>query len=75
MQPLEAIVMDTDDPEQMDRVLIKAPAMGDYWPVWAQVVDGVTGTLSIDDEVIVAFLGGDPTRPVVLGRLKLAGSQ
>ena len=74
MLPIEAIVMDTDDPEQMDRVLLQAPTMGDYWPMWAQVVDATVGTLSIDDVVLVAFIAGDPTRPVVMGKLKTAGS-
>jgi hypothetical protein len=70
MLPIEAIVIDTDDPEQLDRVLVQSPEMGDYWPLWAPVVDGTAGTLGIDDLVVIAFLGGDATRPVVMGRLK-----
>jgi phage protein D/phage baseplate assembly protein gpV len=72
-----AIVTDVKDPKGMYRVKVKYPWLSpDYVSGWARLVQagagGTRGTVMIpevDDEVLVAFEEGDPSRPYVLGGL------
>ncbi len=66
-----------DDPEGEDRILVNLPLVDpDEEGLWARVVcldagkeRGSFFRPEIEDEVIVAFLGGDPRAPIVLGML------
>ena len=74
MELIRAIVTDTDDPEGAGRVEVSSPEMGDFWPVWASVVQAFgasdpSSNPKISDVVVIGFVGGDPTQPIVLGRL------
>ncbi|HOP07516.1 MAG TPA: type VI secretion system Vgr family protein [candidate division Zixibacteria bacterium] len=73
-----AIVTGTDDPENMGRVKVKfswtvdgQQAEPDYWirmiTPHAGAERGFFALPELGDEVIVAFEGGDPDRPVILG--------
>ncbi len=69
------IVTDNKDPENMGRVKVKFPTMGDnvesYWcrlgTIMAGGVRGWATFPEANDEVIVGFLEGDPNYGVVLG--------
>lgn len=65
-------VVSSSDPQNSQRVQIKLPMIG-LSAVWAPVASPVgaplPGNLRIGANVVVAFEGGDPTRPVVLGRI------
>ena len=76
-------VADTDDPEGMGRIQVVFPVLPEpsqspmrFRTEWARLLlplagaDG--GTLSlpeVGDEVLVGFVGGDVSRPVIVGRL------
>lgn len=75
-----ALVRDVQDPDGQGRVQIELPMVNaDDGPAalaWARLATmmagGGRGTWFIpepDDEVLVAFVGGDPRRPVVVGAL------
>lgn len=75
-----AVVVDVRDPDGQGRVKIElpwAPDAGDgSWQVWARVATLMAGNNrgswfvpDVRDEVLVAFEGGDPRRPYVLGAL------
>jgi phage protein D/phage baseplate assembly protein gpV len=72
-----AIVTDIDDPQMAGRVKLKFPWLAaDYVSDWARVaapgngVDrGMVWTPEVNDEVLVAFEGGDSQHPFVLGGL------
>lgn len=75
-----AVVKDVQDPDGQGRVKVELPllAAGDASPAqaWARLATMMAGadrgTWFIpepDDEVLVAFAAGDPSRPVVVGAL------
>jgi len=71
------VVTNNNDPDDMGRVRVKFPALGDNiegW--WARVATinagserGLFMLPQVGDEVVVAFEHGDPRRPFVLGSL------
>ncbi len=69
------IVTNNLDPENQGRVKVKFPTLGDnqesYWcrmaSTMAGPVRGIAMLPEANDEVVVAFENGDPTRGVVLG--------
>jgi len=71
------LVIDNQDPEGLGRVKVKFPSLSDdeigHWARIAVLMAGAQrGTFflpEVDDEVLVAFEGGDVTRPYVLGAL------
>jgi phage protein D len=71
------IVTDNDDPETLGRVKLRFPSLSaDYESHWARVAapgNGASrGTVwipEVNDEVLVAFEGGDRQRPFVVGGL------
>ena len=71
-----AIVESLEDPEQLGRLRVTYPVLGDQRSAWAKQVclmaGADRGTLfrpEIGDEVLVAFEMGRPERPYVLGAL------
>jgi uncharacterized protein involved in type VI secretion and phage assembly len=70
-----ATVSDVADPLSLGRVLIRLPDAGTETQLWARVAispEGSRGTvaqLDASDEVVVAFEGGDPRSPIVIGKL------
>jgi uncharacterized protein involved in type VI secretion and phage assembly len=72
-----AIVTNTDDPKKWGRVKVKFPWMSDEAESdWARVMGlgagpeaGLFIMPAVDDEVLVAFAGGDFSQPFVLGGL------
>lgn len=75
-----AVVRDNQDPEGLGRVLVALPwapdAGGESYQLWARVATLMGGNNrgswfvpDVTDEVLVAFEGGDPRRPFVLGGL------
>jgi phage protein D/phage baseplate assembly protein gpV len=71
------IVTNNNDPENLGRVRVKFPQLGDTiegW--WARVATPHAGKSAgmyylpdVDDEVVVAFEHGDTRRPIILGSL------
>src|SRR6185312_3907965 len=71
------IVVQNKDPENLDRIKVRLPWLdnGDVDQThWAQLVTPMEGkkfgwyTLpDIDDVVVVMFIGGDTSQPVILG--------
>jgi uncharacterized protein involved in type VI secretion and phage assembly len=69
------VVTQTDDPEDLGRVRVKHPALGDdtegWWARIAAPAAGASRGLLMmpmaGDEVVLAFEQGDPRRPYVLG--------
>jgi uncharacterized protein involved in type VI secretion and phage assembly len=70
-----AMVTQVADPLALGRVLVRLSDTVSETEVWARVVrspQGSRGTVwqpEISDEVLVAFAGGDPRSPFVLGNL------
>lgn len=75
-----AIVVDIADPDQQGRVLVRLPwspdGDGARYEAWARIATMFAGPdrgswfiPDPDDEVLVAFAGGDPRSPFVLGGL------
>jgi type VI secretion system VgrG family protein len=69
---ITAIVTNNNDPDRLYRVKVKFP-WGEFESDWARVAvpyrGGVFFLPEVDDEVLVAFEGGDPRRPYVVGSL------
>jgi len=71
------IVVDNADPDQLGRVKVKLPMLpGDIQTFWSRVMTPSAGKErgffwlpEIEDEVLVGFMGGDPSHPIVLGGL------
>ena len=68
-----AVVTDTSDPDERGRVRVR---LEDEHEAWAEIATLLAGDgygtwfhPEADDEVLVAFEGGDPRRPYVLGAL------
>ena len=73
---MTAIVIDTNDPEKLGRVLLTLPALPDGPQLWARMVSPLAGQdrglcflPEIEDEVLVAFTQGDLSNAYVLGGL------
>ena len=74
---LYATVSDVVDPAKLGRVKLTLPTLGDtVTTTWARVLapgagekHGVYWPLEVGDEVLVAFVGGHPEHPVVMGAL------
>ena len=75
-----ARVVDNQDPDNQGRVKVALPwspdTKGEAYETWARVATLMAGkergtwfVPDPEDEVVVAFEGGDPCRPVVLGSL------
>src|SRR5262245_47914404 len=68
------IVSNTADPEASGRVQIQTPtvmaATGQWAPVCTAVGASPNAALPIGSTVLVAFEGGDVSRPVVLGTVQ-----
>lgn len=70
-----ATVSDVADPLRLGRVLIHLPDAVSGAQVWARVAvspqdsKGTVAQLVVSDEVVVAFEGGDPGSPIVIGKL------
>jgi len=75
-----ALVTDIKDPDNQGRVKIKLPAMPDSdngsYEAWARVATLMAGNNrgswfipDVNDEVLAAFLFGDPAQPYVIGAL------
>ena len=72
-----AIVTNNEDPDRRGRVRLRFPHLAeDHETTWAPVAAPYAGTgrglyllPEVDDRVLVAFLGGDPEQPVVIGGL------
>ncbi len=75
-----ARVLDVADPEGLGRVRIELSGLaandGDAYSAWARLAVPLAGpergtwfVPEVDDEVLVAFEGGDARRPVVLGSM------
>ena len=70
------IVVDTHDSDGSERVKVRLPAFDEALEVWARVAAPGAGGRhgawlppALDDEVVVAFQGGDLRQPVVVGSL------
>ena len=71
------VVTNVDDPEKAGRVKLKYPSISsEVEGPWARIVTlgagnkrGMVFQPEVNDEVLVAFEGGDPRQPVVLGGL------
>ena len=72
------VVTDNQDPDGQGRVKVRLPWAPDggssRYDAWARVATMMAGNdrgtwfvPDLDDEVLVAFAGGDPRRPVVIG--------
>lgn len=74
-----ALVSDIRDPDGQGRVKVRLPWLPDEgggYNVWARLATLMAGKdrgswfiPDVDDEVLVAFEGGDPRRPYVIGAL------
>ncbi|MCB0244724.1 MAG: type IV secretion protein Rhs, partial [Anaerolineae bacterium] len=74
-----ALVADINDPDGQGRVKVRLPWLpddGGGFSVWARLATLMAGANrgtwfipDVDDEVLVAFEGGDPRRPYVVGAL------
>lgn len=76
MTLLTGLVTDLDDPEELGRVRVRFPTLGDAESDWARLVvvgggsdRGLLFRPDVGDEVLVGFQGGDMRHPVVLGGL------
>lgn len=71
---LIGIVKSLEDPENIGRVRVTFPYLGDQQSYWARLVTLMAGAdrgsrfvPEVEDEVLVAFEQGDPRRPYILG--------
>jgi uncharacterized protein involved in type VI secretion and phage assembly len=75
-----ALVSDLNDPDQQGRVKIKLPWApdpgGGEYSAWARIATLMAGNNrgtwfipDVDDEVLIAFEGGDPRSPFIVGAL------
>jgi uncharacterized protein involved in type VI secretion and phage assembly len=70
------VVQDLDDPQKLGRVRVTFPHLGNQKSDWARLATLMAGSgrgslfrPEPQDEVLVAFLHGDPGQPYVLGGL------
>lgn len=80
------VVKIDEDPDKSYRIQIKLPLLDEGGveaePLWARLAsfyatqaNGAFFLPEVDDEVVIGFLNGDPTQPIVLGSLFSAKSQ
>ena len=72
--PVRAVVVENRDPSGKGRVRVESPAMGTGWRSgWAPVLrtfgSGKAAMSGVGDQVLLAFEAGDPSYPIVLGRI------
>lgn len=70
------VVHDLDDPQKLARVRVQIPHLGNQLSQWARLATLMAGPdrgslfrPELGDEVLVAFLHGDPNQPFVIGAL------
>ncbi|TMJ18592.1 MAG: hypothetical protein E6G92_01740 [Alphaproteobacteria bacterium] len=69
---VRAQIVDTNDPAGRGRVKIVVPEMTGEASLWAETLragGSKAPAYKLKDVVMVAFEGGDPNRPIVLGAL------
>jgi len=75
-----AIVIDNVDPDNIGRVKVRLPSLGasgeEGYATWARIATLMAGNNrgtwfipDVNDEVLISFEGGDPSRPYVIGCL------
>lgn len=75
-----AIVIDNADPDNIGRVKVRLPCLGasdeEGYATWARIATLMAGNNrgtwfipDVNDEVLISFEGGDPSRPYVIGCL------
>ncbi len=74
MNLMQAIVVDTADPQDLERVRILAPELRHTWLGWTPVLRAYGAGSSSDkpeagDRVLIGFINEDENFPVVMGRL------
>ena len=64
-------VIDSDDPMSSGRARVSVPAIGidGSWAPVCRVAGAPFAGISVGARVVVAFEGGDPTHPVILGQI------
>lgn len=65
------MVIDSDDPMSSGRARVAVPAMGvdGSWAPVCRAAGAPFGVIPVGSRVVVAFEGGDPTHPVILGQI------
>jgi len=70
------VVKDLEDPQKLGRVRVALPHLGEKQSAWARLATLMAGPdrgslfrPEPEDEVLVAFLHGDPSQPYVIGAL------
>jgi uncharacterized protein involved in type VI secretion and phage assembly len=70
------VVKSVDDPDQLGRVQVTLPTIGDIESAWMEVLSvgagsgkGLVALPDVDDSVLVLLLHGDPAQGIVLGGL------
>ena len=74
------LVVEVRDPDRQGRIKVRLPwalgAEGDAYEAWARMATMMAGDHrgswfipDVDDEVLLAFEGGDPDQPYILGML------
>lgn len=63
------IVTGMGDPSGKGRVMVHVPGAGSAWAPVCIPFGAQGGDIAPGGTVVVAFEGGDPARPIVLGRL------
>ena len=77
MKTYSAKVVNANDPESKSRVMVIIPDLGITTPaegVWADVEQPIAENVlpQVDDWLSVYFLDGDPSKPVVRGKITTA---
>lgn len=62
-------VTGTDDPQGAGRLLVLLPHIWGDEPLWAEALQPQAAGVTDGETVLVGFVDGDPSHPVVLGRL------
>jgi hypothetical protein len=63
------IVMDSTDPMVKGRVKVHVPAVAGMSVQWAPVCRSGDGMIRVGATVVVAFEGGSPDKPIVIGQI------